>query len=961
MWELDDDAKLLPCGLTVRYDLIEFEAEEWACENYHYHNISLPETLFSSDSGSAEWEELNTTPLRHRLQGYSSPLTTASAVTTAASSAQTTSSSQAATATTSSQAATATTSAPATTSALSSASTTVIATSVAATTSSTTSNPSQASSTSASAPNSATQSTYNESPGNGGPADETTESPDSGRYTYSQPTFAEDAAPYETTGSEDNEPTQREGPTEPQEQTTESETNDPIQPTNPQDQSTTQSEANEPIQPQEPTEAQETTESETNNPTQPANPQEPTNPQDETTSIEGTTKSDWSPQPTFYEGPVGPTYIETTSNDVETTPAPREPTDPAPPQTETTNEASETTESGPNHPTEPQPPHSETTEIGSTEQTVETTTESGPHQPTEPNPPQQGTTRSTDETETTETAETTESGPHEPTQPQPPHETTFYEGTAGVETTESGPYQPTQPQPPHETTFYEGTVGVETTESGPHQPTQPEPPHPETTDSVETTKEATDTTESGPHQPTQPEPHNPRTTDETEETTEVGPTQYQPTQPEPTQPTQPTQPQPTQPEPTQPEPTQPEPTQPHPHSETTKEDVETTIGWPHEPTQRPTQPTLPGPLTTKEPESTRGTPFDIDSNETFPSGPPLTTGDSSPLETTDVDLPPWIEGPFCDGFRFSLRRKKLLARLDYLLEEIHIHPSTRDCYPTGIVHNYSIGNLENLGFVPCYLAKYSDKTDFDAIMENCPTYIGDADFNMPLFFGACETRDCETIYVGSFTNDNRLLTFLSDPTQSGDFSVVVNEKTVWYAVKKLSRKLLSRGRHFISWIGFSPDPTVDFAKEHCDQFDVLGDDRLCWMTNHVDGGYRAGKNVDLDDDKSWYKVLFYANRSANFYEACGYETKAIKLNDMGVFRIRADEMQFNVVNRSSKSAKLVILALFGVVISFLILLCWKFNHKWSPKKACQWFAANKNTTISGLVNEEYKPLLVTTD
>jgi len=326
------------------------------------------------------------------------------------------------------------------------------------------------------------------------------------------------------------------------------------------------------------------------------------------------------------------------------------------------------------------------------------------------------------------------------------------------------------------------------------------------------------------------------------------------------------------------------------------------------------------------------------------------------LTTTQMELPPWLEGPYCEGSRMSLRRKKVLAQMDYL--KLPSQPATA-CYPTGIVHNYSRGALEELGFVPCYFGHYSDKTDYTEIMENCPPFVGDASYNMPLFFGACDSSDCDTIYVGSFSNDNRLLVYLADFAQGGDFSTLENKETVWYAVKRLSRKFNFGANPFVSWLGFAPNPTVDFAEENCDTFDPMNDDRLCWMMDHSHGGYRAGNHVDLGSSKNWYKVLFYSNQSTNIYSECGYETAPISLNDVGKMKIGSKRTA--ALGGVTSFPVLALLALSGVALSLLVLVCWKYKNKMTFKKAAQWIASANNVTVSQLVTEEYKPLLVTTE
>ncbi|ETO14551.1 hypothetical protein RFI_22815 [Reticulomyxa filosa] len=271
------------------------------------------------------------------------------------------------------------------------------------------------------------------------------------------------------------------------------------------------------------------------------------------------------------------------------------------------------------------------------------------------------------------------------------------------------------------------------------------------------------------------------------------------------------------------------------------------------------------------------------------------------------------------------------------------------CYPTGVVHNYSTKALEHLGFVRCYAASYSDKTDFTDIMEKCPVYIGDVDFNMPLFFGACKSADCEDeIYMGSFTNDNQLLVYLGNPINLGEISTLENEETFQIG-----------GLPIVSWLGFASSPTVDFAEENCDQFNPDDDDRLCWIMDHRKGGYRAGRNVDLDTNKNWHKVLYYSNRSVDYYSVCGYKNRYVPLTDLGILPviISADAKAQSAVS----FPVLTLLCLAGVILTLLILLCSKHKSKLSMKKICQWAASNKNVMVSQIVTEEYKPLLVTTD
>jgi len=190
-------------------------------------------------------------------------------------------------------------------------------------------------------------------------------------------------------------------------------------------------------------------------------------------------------------------------------------------------------------------------------------------------------------------------------------------------------------------------------------------------------------------------------------------------------------------------------------------------------------------------------------------------------------------------------------------------------------------------------------------------------------------------------------------------AVVFNDETVWYAVKKLSHKFRVIVNPFVSWIGFAPDPTVDFEDEHCDKFDSGDDDRLCWMMDHVSGGYRAGKHVDLEFSKKWYKVLYYANHSMDYYTACNYKTTEIILNDVDKLSVSAKlghgENMF--ASAISSSHLLLPLALSGIIISLFALLYCKFKGKMSPKRAYQWIALNP--TVSQLVSEEYKPLIVT--
>jgi hypothetical protein len=330
--------------------------------------------------------------------------------------------------------------------------------------------------------------------------------------------------------------------------------------------------------------------------------------------------------------------------------------------------------------------------------------------------------------------------------------------------------------------------------------------------------------------------------------------------------------------------------------------------------------------------------------------------------TTDSILPPWLEGPYCEGFRFSLRRKKILASMELEIAVApDMHRPKKRCYPTGIVHNYTSQKLEKLGFVKCYIAPYSQKTSFEEIMESCPTYIGDADFNMPLFFGACKSSKCEKIYLGSFTNDNRLLVYLGDPRiEPGEIATLANEETVWYGVKKISRKL-TEIPSLASWIGFAPDTTVDFGEEHCDTYDSDNNDRLCWMTNHLSGGYRAGNHVDLEKDKSWHKVLYYSNRSFEHYSACNYESLPVQLNDVGMYPKSPIKSEINS-GTATVFPILLQLALSCATLSLIVLLAWKCKGKnVSIRKACQWIASSNNSSINQLVTEEYKPLLVTTE
>jgi len=295
-----------------------------------------------------------------------------------------------------------------------------------------------------------------------------------------------------------------------------------------------------------------------------------------------------------------------------------------------------------------------------------------------------------------------------------------------------------------------------------------------------------------------------------------------------------------------------------------------------------------------------------------------------------------------------------LAEVEYLLPDLT--PLEERCYPKGIVHNFTAKDLEKLGFVPCYIAPYADHTDFTQMMKECPVYIADADFNMPLFFGACESSECDEIYVGAFTNDNRLLVSLGNPMTMGDVSTVTNDETIWYYVRRLSHHLRVGVDISVSWLGFTADESVDFGKEHCDQHNPKDNDRLCWMMDHASGGYRAGNNLNLDNSKKWHKVLYYSNHSMDYYTVCKYDTQPATLNDLGA------RIPLSTKSQTATSFPMLFkLALAGVLVSLFILLFWKFkNNKLSARKVMQWLVSHNHPVVNQLVSEEYKPLLVTT-